>query len=310
MARFAHRPVLVDEALAGLNIQPEGRYVDGTFGRGGHAGAILSRLAPAGRLLAFDRDPEAVAEAERRFGADSRFEVVRGSFTMLERVVLDRGWSHQIDGVFLDLGVSSPQLDDPARGFSFQHDGPLDMRMDPATGRSAAEWLAEVPEGDLARVLKVFGEERFARRIARRIVAARDEASIETTAQLAALIAAAVPTRERGKHPATRSFQAIRIAVNGELEQLEEVLRQAVEVLAPGGRLAVISFHSLEDRMVKRWLRDQARPDPGPPGLPYAPPGAEPRLRLIGKAVRAGEAELADNPRARSATLRIAERLP
>jgi len=304
----AHRPVLLEEVLEALSVQPHGRYVDATFGRGGHAGAILERLGPEGRLLAMDKDPEAVAAARRRFGSDARFTVERGSFAMLEQRVRSLEWAGSVSGVLLDLGVSSPQLDAAERGFSFAHDGPLDMRMDPASSPSAAAWLATASEREIARVLKDYGEERFARRIAGAVVQTRDRTPLTRTVQLADLIARAVPARERGKHPATRSFQAIRIHINRELDELKEGLRQAVEVLGPGGRLAVISFHSLEDRMVKRFMRRESRGDPLPPGLPVrgeAPPG---RLRLVGKARRPGEAEVAANPRARSAVLRVAER--
>ncbi len=308
---FAHRPVLLDEVLEGLSIKPAGIYIDGTFGRGGHAGAILERLGPTGRLLAMDKDPQAVAAAKHRFGADPRFEIVQGSFTQLGRLVQERAWQQAggVDGVLLDLGVSSPQLDDPGRGFSFRHDGALDMRMDPAVGQSAADWLAHAEEYEIRRVLRDYGEEKFAKRIARAIVQTREEHPITTTRQLAALIAEASPVHEKGKDPATRSFQAIRIFINGELDELQQCLPQALEVLRPGGRLAVISFHSLEDRIVKRFLRKEARGDAFPPDLPVPQSALSPRIRLIGKAVRASEAEISENPRARSAVLRIAERL-
>lgn len=304
-----HRPVLLEEALAALAVRADGVYVDGTFGRGGHAAAILARLGPEGRLLAFDKDPDAVATAEDRFGADARFSIRRGAYTMLERVAQEERLTGRIDGVLLDLGVSSPQFDEPKRGFSFQEDGPLDMRMDPDGGASAAEWLRDASEGEIVRVLREYGEERFAKRIARRIVERRAERPLERTAELAELVAAAVPTRERGKHPATRTFQALRIAVNNELDELREVLAQAVRVLARGGRLCVISFHSLEDRIVKRFMREQARPDAGLPDLPYPVASTAPALRLVGKAVRPGEREIRDNPRARSAVLRVAGRV-
>jgi 16S rRNA (cytosine1402-N4)-methyltransferase len=306
---FEHRPVLLDEALDALNIRPDGIYLDGTFGRGGHSAAILERLNENGSLLAMDKDPQAIAVAHSRFAGDSRFSIVRGSYTMLGQEVEKRGWKGKVDGILLDLGVSSPQLDDPGRGFSFRHDGPLDMRMDPDSGISAAEWLAEAGEAEIAQVLKEYGEERFARRIARAIVRERGQAPITTTARLAKIVAEANPKWERDKHPATRSFQAIRIFINAELEELELVLEQSVEMLAPGGRLALISFHSLEDRRVKRFIRDEARGGDFPAGLPVTEAQLKRRLRPVGKDIRAGQAELAQNPRARSAVLRVAERL-
>ena len=307
-----HRPVLFEEVLAALAIRPDGIYVDGTFGRGGHAGAILERLGPEGRLLAIDKDPQAVAAAEARFGADPRFTIAQGSFTQLGHLVKEREQQLEtggVDGVLLDLGVSSPQLDDPERGFSFRHDGDLDMRMDPSTGQSAAEWLAHAEEYDIRRVLRDYGEEKFAKRIAYAIVNTREETPITTTSQLAALIAEASPVHERGKDPATRSFQAIRIFINGELEDLTQCLPQALDVLKPGGRLAVISFHSLEDRIVKRLLRKEAKGDEFPPDLPIPQSALSPRIKLVGKAKRASAQEIAANPRARSAVLRVAERL-
>lgn len=304
-----HRPVLLTEVLEALAIRPEGRYVDATFGRGGHSTAILQRLGEAGRLLAIDRDPQAASVAATRFRDCRRFVFRQGSFARLDALVRDGcGWE-QVDGILFDLGVSSPQLDDAGRGFSFLRDGPLDMRMDPGSGPSAAEWLAEASADDIARVLRELGEERFARRIALAIVAQRQRAAIETTGELAGLIEAAVPVRERHKHPATRSFQAIRIFVNGELEAIREALPRAVDLLAPGGRLVVISFHSLEDRIVKRYLRDQARGDRLPPELPVPSSASQARLRLLGRPIRATAGEVADNPRARSAVLRAAERL-
>ena len=308
---FAHQPVLLDEVLDGLAIKPDGIYVDGTFGRGGHASAILERLGLEGRLLAIDKDPQAVAAAEARFGSDPRFAIEQGSFTQLESLVQKRGWQQQggVDGVLLDLGVSSPQLDDASRGFSFRQDGDLDMRMDPSRGQSAAEWLATADEYDIRRVLREYGEEKFAKRIACAIIKARVENPITSTRQLAALIADASPFHERGKDPATRSFQAIRIFINNELGDVKACLPQALEVLRPGGRLAVISFHSLEDRIVKRFMRDEARGDVFPPGLPIPQSALSPKLRLIGKAIRASKQEIDHNPRARSAVLRLAERL-
>ena len=307
--RHAHRPVLLAEVLAALAIQPDGIYVDGTFGRGGHAAAILDELGPAGRLLAMDKDPEAVRSAGEQFGDDPRFEIQQGAFTMLSRVVAQQQLEGQVNGLLLDLGVSSPQLDDAARGFSFSLDGPLDMRMDPAVGPSAAEWLQTVSEHDLAGVLKTYGEERFAKRIARAIVRQRAQAPLRSTAQLAELIAAAVPVRELHKHPATRSFQAIRIYLNNELDEIGEVLEQVPDVLAAGGRLAVISFHSLEDRIVKRFIRTEYRGEQPPEEFPLAGMDFRPRMRPLGKAIHPAAAELENNPRARSAVLRVAERL-
>lgn len=304
-----HRPVLFNEAVSALNVRPDGIYVDATFGRGGHAGAILAQLGADGRLLAIDKDPEAVAVAREKFGEDARFAIERGSFVSLETLIQQRDWMGKVDGILLDLGVSSPQLDKAERGFSFLKDGPLDMRMDPDQGESAAAWLARATDREIADVLKRFGEERYAKRIARAIVAARTEAPIINTARLAKVVAEANPSWEKGKHPATRSFQAIRIYINRELEDLESVLDQSLRVLAPGGRLAVISFHSLEDRLVKRFMRDQARGDEIPHGLPVREDQIGRRMRLIGKAQRAGEQELDENPRARSAVLRVAERL-
>ncbi|MBI3343466.1 MAG: 16S rRNA (cytosine(1402)-N(4))-methyltransferase RsmH [Gammaproteobacteria bacterium] len=305
-----HRPVLVEEVVAGLAIQPGGLYVDGTFGRGGHALAILAKLGSEGCLLALDKDPQAIAAAQEQFLSDKRFMIERGSFAMLKQQVERRGWLRKVSGVLLDLGVSSPQLDDPERGFSFSHDGPLDMRMDPESGRSAADWLGVAPEREIVQVLRGYGEERYAKRIARAIVQARAASPIRTTKQLAEIVHAAHPAWEKDKDPATRSFQAIRIFINQELDDLEACLPQCVEALAPGGRLAVISFHSLEDRIVKRFMRKEARGGEFPPGLPVTQARFHPKLRVIGKAIHASSAEVQANPRARSAVLRIAERLP
>lgn len=304
-----HRPVLFDEVLAALAVRADGLYVDGTFGRGGHARAILDRLGDEGRLLAFDKDPQAVAAAQEQFGDDNRFAIERGSFAMMGHRVQERGWAQKVDGVLLDLGVSSPQLDTPERGFSFRYDGALDMRMDPDQGQSAAQWLASAEEYDIRRVLRDYGEERFAKRIAYSIVQTREETPITSTRQLAELIAEAIPVHEKGKDPATRSFQAIRIFINGELDDLRAALPVMLEVLKPGGRLAVISFHSLEDRIVKRFFRDEAKGDNFPPDLPVPVSALSPSIKLISKAIRAGEQEVAGNPRARSAVLRVAERL-
>jgi 16S rRNA (cytosine1402-N4)-methyltransferase len=304
-----HTPVLPDEVLAGLAVRADGRYCDATFGRGGHTAAILGALGPAGRVVAIDRDPDAIRAGQVQFAGEPRLTLVRGSFGQLEERVRAAGLEGELQGVLMDLGVSSPQLDEARRGFSFMQDGPLDMRMDNEAGQSAAQWLARAGERDIVAVLRTLGEERFSGRIARAIVAARATQPIERTAQLAAIVAAAVPTREPGKHPATRTFQAIRIHVNGELDALEAALPQAVRLLAPGGRLCVISFHSLEDRIVKRFMRREEQGDPVYAGLPGIPPHARPRLRRVGRAIDASDAEVARNPRARSAVLRVAERL-
>ena len=304
-----HRPVLYREAVDALAVSPAGRYVDATFGRGGHSGAILERLGPEGALLAIDKDPEAVAWGRRRFGSDPRFRVEQGSCRRLLQLSDALDWRGRVDGLLLDLGVSSPQLDQAGRGFSFMAEGPLDMRMDNSEGITAAEWLMRAERSEIAHVLKEYGEERFARRIAAAIVAARQRAPWDSTVQLARIIEDAVPVREKGKHPATRSFQAIRIHINRELDDLRDCLEQALEVLAIGGRLVVISFHSLEDRIVKRFIRDHSRGDRFPPGVPVTQAELSPRLRAIGKARRPGAEEVAANPRARSAVLRVAERL-
>ncbi len=304
---YVHQPVLLEEAVQGLRVHPSGIYVDGTYGRGGHAEAIAANLNEYGRLYVFDKDPEAIKAARERFAGDARVIIEQGSFTRLQAVARSLHIEGKIGGLLLDLGMSSPQLDDARRGFSFSHDGPLDMRMDTTRGASAAQWIASADEAAIAAVLKTFGEERYARRIARAIVSARRGESICTTLQLARIVSAAHPAWERDRHPATRVFQALRIYINDELGELEAMLKQVIPVLAPGGRLAVISFHSLEDRLVKRFIRSAARSS-GPADLPV--PISPPTLKPIGKAVYPGSAELARNPRARSARLRIAERLP
>lgn len=311
VAGRAHVPVLLDAVLDGLGIRDDGTYVDGTFGRGGHSRAILERLGPAGRLVAIDRDPAAVASAGAAFGADPRVELVRGAFGELAAILDPRGLGGRVDGLLLDLGVSSPQLDEPERGFSFRNDGPLDMRMDPDAGMPASEWLNNVDVTELSRTLKQYGEERHATRIARAIVAARRSAPLTTTGALAEIVAAAVPAAARGGriHPATRTFQAIRIAVNDELGQLERALAASLDALRAGGRLAVISFHSLEDRIVKRFIRRHAREDERYRGMPDVPAEFRPALRPVGRAIAASELEIEANPRARSARLRVAERL-
>ncbi len=304
----SHQPVLVEEALAALNPRPGGVYVDCTFGRGGHSRALLARIGPSGRLLVMDKDPAAAAAARALAAGDARVVVEAGSFTALARVAEAHGVRGAVDGVLFDLGVSSPQLEDAARGFSFREEGPLDMRLDPHTGITAAAWLRNASTEEIAHVLREYGEERYARRIARAIVAARRRQPIDTTRQLADIVRAASPTRERDKHPATRTFQAVRIFINRELGELAEALEQALPGLAPGGRLVVISFHSLEDRLVKRFIRAHARPSGAPRELPMAPPETPP-LRALGKPVRPTAAEVARNPRARSAILRAAEKL-
>jgi len=300
-----HRPVLLEEAIAALMVSVDGTYVDGTFGRGGHATRILESLSPRGSLLALDQDPEAAAVAELICANDSRMRFRSTNF----RALADCAAPGSVQGVLLDLGVSSPQLDNPARGFSFSHDGPLDMRMDPEGGQSAADWLANVKEAELARVLKELGEERFARRIARAIVNARRDGPIQRTAHLAEIISAANPKWEPNKHPATRSFQAIRLHINSELESLQDALSAALSVLAKGGRLVVISFHSLEDRIVKRFIRNASRGRQLPPGVPISFEEQQVSLKPIGKAVMPSPTEVAANPRARSAVMRIAERI-
>jgi 16S rRNA (cytosine1402-N4)-methyltransferase len=307
---LGHQTVLLDEAVGALNISAAGRYIDGTFGRGGHSRAILARLGPDGELLSIDRDPAAIASGRAQFAEESRLRLEQAAFREMVSLAGRLGWLGRVDGILLDLGVSSPQLDAPGRGFSFLTDGPLDMRMDPDSGPSAAEWIAAAPEREIAAVLRELGEERFAGRIARAIVRARSEAPITRTRRLAQVILAANPAWEKGKHPATRSFQAIRIRVNDELEQLREALQQSLRLLAARGRLVVISFHSLEDRIVKRFMRDQARGDDLPPGVPVTADRLHPRMRLVGKALRPGDREVLDNPRARSAVMRVAELVP
>lgn len=308
VADTGHRPVLLEETLEALAIHPDGFYIDATFGRGGHARAILARLGAAGRLLVLDRDPAAVAAAEALAQRDPRLEVEHAPFSRLREIARQHGRLGAVEGLLLDIGVSSPQLDEAGRGFSFSADGPLDMRMDNSGGETAAAWLATAQEADIARVLHEYGEERFSRRIARAIVAARGQAPILTTGRLASLVAAACPTREPGKHPATRTFQALRIQVNRELEELGAALAAVRDLLAVGGRLVVISFHSLEDRLVKRFIRDQAWGRQVPRSVPLLATATQPWLEPVGKALHAGEAEVAANPRARSAVLRVAER--
>lgn len=303
----AHVSVLLSEAVDALAIRADGFYVDGTFGRGGHSRAVLQRLGPQGRLIAFDRDPLAIAAGQAV--GDARLTLVHSAFSALDDELARLG-VQAVDGVLLDLGVSSPQLDDAARGMSFRFDAPLDMRMDTSRGQTVAEWLAEASVGQITEVIREYGEERFAHAIAKAIANARAGGAVATTGQLAALVEKAVRTREPGQHPATRTFQALRIFINQELEELSRVLPVCVSRLRPGGRLAVISFHSLEDRIVKRFMRDESRPPVLPRRLPVrAADLPAPRLQLVGKAMRPSEAEVAANPRARSAVLRVAERL-
>jgi 16S rRNA (cytosine1402-N4)-methyltransferase len=305
----SHVPVLLDEALRGLAVRPDGVYVDATFGRGGHSERILAALGKDGRLLAIDRDPEAVMKGRELQRTDSRFVIQQESFGHLRRILDKQGITGGVDGILFDLGVSSPQLDSAKRGFSFQSDGPLDMRMDPASSPSAAEWINAAEERELATVLRRLGEEPAAGRIARAICARRLEQPIETTSDLAAVVAAAAGRPRSGRHPATKTFQAIRIFINRELEELEAGLAQAQEALRAGGRLCVICFHSLEDRIAKRFLRDRSRVDPRLSRLPVVPDSALPALRLVGRAIHASAAEVARNPRARSAVLRVAEKI-
>jgi 16S rRNA (cytosine1402-N4)-methyltransferase len=313
MSSDAHVPVLLGPVLEGLRIKPGGCYVDGTFGRGGHSGEILRQLNADGRLIAIDRDPQAIASAPDVLRNDPRFELIRGEIAELEMQIDARGCSGQVDGLLFDLGVSSPQLDEAERGFSFLRDGPLDMRMDPDSGVSAAKWLKTVDEIELRQVIYKYGEDRYAPRIARAIVAARAAAPMTRTTQLAAIIEAAVPAgrpkKGARKHPATKTFQAIRIAINEELMQLEAALEQSLSVLAKGGRICVISFHSLEDRIVKRFMRDASREPEQYRGMPNIPDEFLPPLKSIGKAIVATADEIAMNARSRSARLRIAERL-
>ncbi|MGQ0285745.1 16S rRNA (cytosine(1402)-N(4))-methyltransferase RsmH [Pasteurellaceae bacterium 22721_9_1] len=310
-----HITVLLHEAVNGLALKENGIYIDGTFGRGGHSRLILSQLSQNGRLIAIDRDPRAILEAETI--QDHRFQIEHNSFSELPEICEKYGLIGKIDGILLDLGVSSPQLDDAERGFSFMKDGPLDMRMDTSKGLSAAEWLAQVSVEDLAWVLKTFGEERFAKRIAAAIVdynknaQQKNEPILHRTLQLAELVANAVPFKDKHKHPATRTFQAIRIFINSELDELESILHSAVSLLAPQGRLSIISFHSLEDRMVKHFMRKQSKGEAIPKGLPLREDQIQRNqtLKVIGKAIQPSEQEIALNPRSRSAVLRVAEKI-
>ena len=303
-----HQTVLLREAVDALVTTPSGFYVDGTFGRGGHSRYLLDCLDDSGRLLGVDKDPVACAAAEELAASEPRFEFYHGSFAQLPHQLRGMGID-AVDGILLDLGVSSPQLDDGERGFSFMHDGPLDMRMDTSRGETAAQWLAHAAERDIAQALKEYGEERFARRIAAAIVAAREESPITSTGRLAKVVSEANPRWEKHKHPATRAFQGIRIKVNRELEDLQDLLSVALDMLRVGGRLVVISFHSLEDRMVKRYMRDMARGENFPAGLPVLDSALNRRMKLVSKAVKAGSSEVAGNVRARSAIMRVAEKI-
>lgn len=307
-AEYQHITVLLNEAVDALAVREDGIYVDGTFGRGGHSRLILSRLGSQGRLIVFDKDPQAIEAAQKLAEQDGRVTIVHDGFSSFQ-TTLDKLGIEEIDGALFDLGISSPQIDDGARGFSFRFDAPLDMRMDPTRGMSAAEWIATASEQDLHEVIKNYGEERFSRQIARAIVAQRTESPIDTTRKLAQLVAQNVRTRERGQDPATRTFQAVRIFINRELEEVEAVLPQVMGRLKQGGRLAVIAFHSLEDRIVKQFVKKYSQHPPLPrwaavkeADLPLPP------LKAIGKAIKPGVEETASNPRARSAVLRVAER--
>lgn len=309
MTQLQHVTVLLQEAVDALVTKPAGFYVDGTFGRGGHSALVLNHLSPQGHLLGIDKDLAAIAVAHGRFAGDARFEIAHGSFAQLAELIDARGMAGKVDGVLLDLGVSSPQLDEAERGFSFQNDGPLDMRMDQTRGQSAADWVNTAAEEDIVYVLKEFGEERFAKRMARAIITERQKTPFTRTKHLADVIKEANPAWEKGKHPATRAFQAIRIHVNNELTDLDAVLEQALKVLAIGGRLVVISFHSLEDRVVKRFIRRQELGDPVPRGLPVRDEQLNKRMRACGKAIKASDGEVNANVRSRSAIMRVAEKI-
>ncbi|MEM7026811.1 MAG: 16S rRNA (cytosine(1402)-N(4))-methyltransferase RsmH [Pseudomonadota bacterium] len=304
-----HQPVLLDEVVEALNIYADGFYIDGTFGRGGHSQAILQRLGDNGRLLAFDKDPDAIAAASSEIISDKRFTLVQGSFTMLKHQVEQHNVSGKVAGILLDFGVSSPQIDNPDRGFSFRFDGPLDMRMDTSKGLPVSEWLNSAKEKAIADVIYQYGEEHASRRIAKAIMLAREQKPIITTRQLAELIRSILPARKQDIHPATKTFQALRIFINDELVDIEAVLPDAVDVLATNGRLVTISFHSLEDRIVKRFIRDQSSANPIPREIPVMPDESSIRLKKIGKKIKAGKQEVEQNPRARSAVARVAEKL-
>nr|WP_040523132.1 16S rRNA (cytosine(1402)-N(4))-methyltransferase RsmH [Aliiglaciecola lipolytica] len=305
-----HRSVLLDESIEGLDIKPDGIYMDATFGRGGHTEKVLQKLSDSGRLIALDRDPYAI-EAAKRFANDQRFSIEHVAFSNIEEVAKKHDVFGKVDGILMDLGVSSPQLDDAQRGFSFMREGPLDMRMDTSKGMSAAQWLAKAEEDDITQVIKEFGEEKFGKRIAHAIVNSRDEFPLETTLQLAKLVDEAVPVKDKFKHPATRTFQAIRIYINSELDEVRDGLKSALECLSSGGRLAVISFHSLEDRLVKRFMREQSRgmQVPARMAITQAEIDATRAMKLIGKAIKPSDYEIKANARSRSSVLRVAQKL-
>lgn len=308
-AMIEHKTVLLDEAVEAMLVDPSGLYVDGTFGRGGHSAELLSRLSDDGQVIAIDKDPQAISAGQKRFEQDKRLTMIHGSFADLAEIVEQAGKHGTVSGVLLDLGVSSPQLDQPQRGFSFLKDGPLDMRMDTTQGISAAEWIASADEAEIARVIKEYGEERYARRMAAAVVRARKEKPITRTLELAQILSAAHPAWERGKHPATKAFQAIRIFINRELADLEALLSQIIDCLKVGGRLVIISFHSLEDRRVKRFIRDQEQGIKLPKNLPIRDIERGIRLIKVGKPIKPANSEIQDNPRARSAVMRVAERV-
>lgn len=306
----AHSTVLLTEAVEALVTDPQGFYVDGTFGRGGHSAALLAQLKDAGQLLAIDRDPEAIKSGNARFRDESRIQLEQSEFSQAKELVGRRGEMGNVCGLLFDLGVSSPQINSAERGFSFMQDGPLDMRMSAGKGMSAADWLNTADLEDIVRVLKVYGEERFARRIATAVLEKRAQAPLETTRELVDLIDQAIPVKDPHKHPATRSFQAIRIHINAELDEIEKVLVDSIDMLSVGGRLVVISFHSLEDRIVKRFMRDHSRPLPVHRDLPVTSDQmSKPPLRILGKAIKPGREEILSNPRARSAVMRVAEKV-
>lgn len=305
----AHVPVLLPESLEAMRIKPDGYYIDATFGRGGHTQAILENLSQEGRLMVIDQDPAAIKVAMEKYSKEPRVAIKHGSFSQLAQFVEELGWIGKVDGLLMDLGVSSPQLDDPERGFSFLRDGPLDMRMDPTVGRDATFWINSAAEKEIAQVLRDYGDERHSRRIAKAIVNARAKNPIERTVQLADIVSKANPSWEQHKHPATRSFLAIRLFINQEMEALESCLAQSLDVLNIGGRLAVISFHSTEDRIVKNFIRDQVQGDPYPKDMPVTAAMLNPRLRKCGKPIYADSRAVSDNPRARSAVLRVAEKI-
>ena len=305
---YVHKPVLLDEVIKALNIRSDGFYIDGTFGRGGHSREIIKRLGDKGRLLAFDKDPDAVMSVGVDLIQDERFEIIKGSFTMLMRYVKEHEIKKQVSGVLFDFGVSSPQLDDIKRGFSFRYDAPLDMRMNPTEGESASEWLNKASEKEIADVIYKYGEERASRKISKAIIKIRKKTPIHRTKQLAEISCKAIPGNKQDIHPATKTFQAFRIYINHELDEIRDVLPQATDVLCKGGRLAAISFHSLEDRIVKRFMRDQSKPKDQPLELPVAQDYRDIKLKLVGKKIRPSEDEVSKNKRARSALLRVAER--